>query len=336
MNQRFFKTLTFAAVLMASTQCKTQMDPSYVEITGAVKPDATCLFSATNSVLGAGYFDPTVANPGGFQAGIVLKNNLPVASDDTVALFEVSNIHSEINDMQLLGFEGCWFDAAEASQNSRISDQNGFVNCDQYPDQSGWLVANQTVADGQTSQVIVLNLLSEGQLKQIFGSTFDPSLIPIEGEVAGSYVASSDPNLQGGFSYDTESPADTNTRSIYWGEKYPTQRDALVLVQIRAHLQSQSGAYYKSNWFTLPITVCPGCLQNTCGILVPKVCARGACSDSSICSSAGTCSDGSTCANTVLMSGERPNFTTGTSCLPAQNLGLVPITCESIGCDAAS
>ena len=160
--------------------------------------------------------------------------------------------------------------------------------------------------------------------------------IPREGNITLPNYSTPDPNLQYSYSANTQSPADATTRSAFWGANYPRHRDATVHLQLRARMTSQSGEPYWSNWAVLPITICPGCLQNACGLLQPRICARGPCASGAACLYNGTCADGTTCSNAVLLSGTAPNFEATGNCLPAQGYLTIPTTCINVGCDSTT
>ncbi|RYF11574.1 MAG: hypothetical protein EOO40_03070 [Deltaproteobacteria bacterium] len=311
------------------------MSASYVQILNAVEPDSSCKVATTNNLSSQGYYDPTVNYASGYQANFVIKNNLAKAADDPVAFSEIANVHNEVNDLRVEGFEGCWYQVDDTTF-AYGKDSNGLLDCATLPGQSGWLPVVQTIAEGQDIQVASLNVLGLDHMRQVFGATFDPMQIPREGNIPEVNYGSTDPNLQYNYSANTASPADAATRSAAWGANYPLDREALVNLQVRARLKSQSGEIYYSNYVAYPITVCPGCLQNACGLLVPKVCARGPCASGAACLFNGTCADGTLCSNDVLLSGSAPNFEAPGVCLPAQGYSTVPVTCVLVGCNSTT
>jgi hypothetical protein len=311
------------------------MTASYVELLHAVEPDTSCKFAIDNPVSSQGFYDPTVNLSQGYYATFALQNNLAKAGDDIVSAGEITNVHGEVNDLRVMGFEGCWYSVDDTTF-PYGADSNGMVDCARLPGQSGWLPVTQTVAEGLDKQVATVSVLDLVHLRQVFGEGFDPIKIPPEGSLKLPNYSTTDPNLQYNYSASTESPADLATRSPFWGANYPQHRDATVHLQVRARMMTQSGELYWSNWAVLPITICPGCLQNSCGLLQPRVCARGPCASGAACLYNGTCADGTSCSNATLLSGTVPNFGATGTCLPAQGYLSLPITCVNVGCDSTT
>jgi hypothetical protein len=205
------------------------------------------------------------------------------------------------------------------------------------------------VDEGGGQGLVQLRVLDIAALRQLFGQNYTPLQIPITGRYlyadpsVNPQVAngSQQTGVRNAYSFTTEDPANLSGRSAFWGDKYPARRDTTIMVQMRANLQMQSGERMTSNWFTLPITVCTGCMQDYCGPLVEEVCARGPCSDGTECLSTGLCANSTlTCSPAVLYSGARPDFygQTGTPpCMPAQGFtSATPLTCTPVGCKATN
>lgn len=335
MTHRLNRPLLFVLLCSALTGCKTEMGASYAEMMRVVEPDASCVVAPNNAFSTAGYYDPTIDGGEGYTISYLLKNNLAKAADDVVPLGELVNVHGVVNDVQVLGFEGCWY-ITDATTFPYATDPNGFVDCSSIPEQTGFFAAPQTALEGGDLEVASIVVLGLNDMRTIFGSNFDPSQIPIEGNVPALNATTTDPNLQYNVSLDTASPADPNGRSAYWGQNYPTTRAVNVTVQMRARAQTQNGTAFHTNWLSYPITVAPGGLRNACGMLIPKVCARGPCANGFACTSSGTCSDGTQCSNAVLPSGSQAMFDVSGACYPAQGYPAIPVTCTAVGCNATN
>lgn len=335
MTHRLTRLYLFVVLSAAPIGCRQEIGASYVEMLRVVEPDASCNVAADNAPSTYGLYDPTINDADGFTISYAIKNNLAKAADDVVALGELTNVHGTVDDVQILGFEGCWY-ISTASGSGYSAQPNGFVDCKTIPEQSSFFLAPQTALEGGDVQIASVSVLKLSDLQSLFGAHFDPTQIPTEGNVAALNPATTDQSLQYNVSLDTASPADSNTRSVHWGEHYPNTRAVSVIVQMRAHVQTQSGTRLYTNWLSYPITVAPGVRRNACGLLVPKVCARGPCASGSACTSSGTCADGTPCSNAVLPSGSQAVFNVSGACYPAQQYPTIPVTCVAVGCNATN
>lgn len=329
--------------------CQVNNEALRTEVLNAVLPDTQCAYTTTNTGYTSGYYDPTVDGGMGYSLALVLRNNMMAAADNPVAAAEITNINSRAHDVQVTSFDGCWFNADDEAAYGGTGQDAKTADCNDLPEQRGRMLAFANVEEGGGLGLIQLRVLDLTALRQIFGTDYTPSLIPTTGKYTyldpsvNPLVANGNQTsaVRSAYAFAPEDPVDLVGRSVYWGAKYPAQRDAAVIVQLRANMVTQSGEHITGNWFRFPITVCTGCLQDYCGPLVEEVCAKGPCSDGTECLSTGLCANSSlTCAPVTLYSGSRPDFygASGTTpCLPAQGFtSTTPLTCTPVGCQATN
>lgn len=347
MTHRLVRLL--AIVLSAgASACHVSNDSTRVELLTAIEPSSTCQLSTSGQPVTLGMYDPTVNEARGYTLSLLLRNNMAPAADDPVAEGPTININSRSRGAQVTAIEGCYYLADGASA---LPPRDGaeLVDCSTVPTKLGVLATGARADEGGGLLAMSVNVLALSQLRELFGASFDPLKIPAEGAFVwpdpsinpsqASFSQSGAPLY--GYRFITQAPGDARTRSAAWGDAYPSQREATVVLQLRARMQLQTGEAFVTNYLSFPVTICPGCLQDRCAPLVQKVCARGPCGDGTPCLSDGTCADTTlTCSAVTMFSGSRPDFNgiSGTPpCLPAQNfLDLTPPLCLPVGCDAVN
>jgi hypothetical protein len=313
--------------------CRANVDDSLVEIQYAVQPDSTCNFGVNNAPLGAGTYDPTIAQKqDGFLLGLVLRNNLEARSQEPLTLDSTVNVRNRFNDMKVIGFEGCWAQNNGASGTLRSAKNGQVLDCSRLPNQSGSLSSSGQLDEGGAAQGLsYVRVLTLPHLQQIFGAAFSPADLPARGLfTVPSFDANANLNC---FGLAPAAPNDPNGRAAAWGSKYPASREASVLVQLRAVLASQAGETLHSGWFAIPITLCPGCAKAACGNLQQRQCPLP-CPTGAPCSG-GTCTVGTAtvpCSYQPEMTGYLNDLLAPAACLPAQFGGPPLCTTKSVGC----
>ncbi len=338
-----------ALMLCPSWACHMQNESLRAEVVTAVLPDATCAYTTTSASYGAGFYDPTVDGGQGYSLTLLLRNNMQTPDLDKLPEGEITNINARAHDVQVTSFDACWFPADSVDTYGVKSAGGAMVDCSTIPEQSARIAAFGKVDEGGGLGLVQTQVLNLAALQSLFGAGYAPTQIPHVGrylyddpstnpQVANGNQALS---VRSAYAFTTEDPANLAGRSAAWGAKHPAQRNTVILVQMRANMQLQTGEQLTSNWFVMPITVCTGCMQDYCGPLVEEVCARGPCSDGTECLNTGACANTTlTCSPISLYSGGRPDFygQTGISpCLPAQNFtSTTPLTCTLVGCQATN
>jgi hypothetical protein len=160
--------------------CRANVDDSLVEIQYAVQPDSTCNFGVNNAPLGAGTYDPTIAQKqDGFLLGLVLRNNLEARSQEPLTLDSTVNVRNRFNDMKVIGFEGCWAQNNGASGTLRSAKNGQVLDCSRLPNQSGSLSSSGQLDEGGAAQGLsYVRVLTLPHLQQIFGAAFSPADLP--------------------------------------------------------------------------------------------------------------------------------------------------------------
>jgi len=345
----WLRPLLLALGLCPLWGCKVQNESLRAEVLSAVLPDSQCLFSTTNSPYASGYYDPTVDGGQGYALTLLMRNNMRVPDDDPVALGEIANIHGRAHDVKVTSLDACWYPADLIDTYGASSPDGQLLDCSTIPEQSATIPTFANLDEGGSLGLVQLKVLDIAALRGLFGATYSPLQIPITGRYlyadpsVNPQVAngSQQTGVRNAYSFSSEDPSNLSGRSTFWGDKYPARRDVTIMVQVRANMQMQSGERMTSNWFTFPITVCTGCMQDYCGPLVEEVCARGPCSDGTECLSTGLCANSALiCSPVVLYSGARPDFygqTGAAPCMPAQGLATAtPLTCTPVGCQATN
>jgi len=342
------RPLLFALCLSPLWSCKVPNESLRVELLSAVLPDSQCQFTTNNNPYSSGYYDPTVDGGQGYGIALLLRNNMQKPDEDPIQSGSIPNINRRSHDVKVTSLEACWYLADQVDAHGERSEDGQLIDCSTLPEQSANLPVYANVDEGGGFGIVQANVLDIAALRQVFGANYAPQKIPIVGRYSladpsvNPQVAngSQTTGVRSGYSFATEEPTDLASRSAFWGDKHPARRDVTLIVQMRANMQMQSGERMTSNWFTMPISVCTGCMQDYCGPLVEQVCARGPCADGTECLSTGVCADSAlTCAPIVLYSGERPDFfgQTGTApCMPAQAFSSVtPLNCTPVGCQGS-
>lgn len=329
--------------------CQVPNEALRAEVVTAVSPDATCNFTVTNAAYSQGFYDPTVDGGQGYSLTMLLRNNMQAPPDDTITLPQTTNINRRAHDLQVTSFDVCWYPADQVDAYAAATRGGEAIDCSTLPEQSARIPVNARVDEGGGLALAQAQVLTLEHLRALFGTSFNPSAIPVLGRV--TYAdPSTNPQVANGnqaiperhaYAFTSEDPANLAARSAAWGAKFPTQRNVAVVVQLRANMQLQSGEQMRSNWFSMPINVCVGCMQDYCGPLVEEVCARGPCADGTECLSSGLCTNPTlTCSPVTLYSGARPDFfgqSGVTPCFPAQGFATAtPLTCANVGCRATN
>lgn len=328
-------------VLTALGSCKVDTSARLLTLRGAVAVGSDCSYTVTSPAVTDGFYDPAIDGGGGATFGFLVENFGGATDDEPVSLAPsgfVNNIDVTRHNAQIEAVEGCFFatNTPEAPSYQLRAD-GSVIDCDKLPGaQRSLTFAGTTVDEGRGLAVFTVRALMLSQLRALFGDTFDPSAIPVVGAVGEAPTATNTASaLPQAYSLTPAQPSDLANRSAAWGNNYPKENSATVLLQLRARAKMQSGGTVHSNWYVLPVTVCPGCLRDACGPLLKKACARGPCQDGSPCLADGTCAAGAPlyCAPIELLSGKVANWHQPGACQPAQNPpgGAGPL-CEDVGC----
>ena len=309
--------------------CRANVDGARVEIQASVLPDSGCTFNTGNQLGGPASFDPQV--PGaeaGFLLALLLRNNLETRGEDTLLLDNAVNLRNRVHDLSVVGFEGCW---AQYGGDLGTPRQGAVLDCDQLSGSRATLPASGEVPEGSAqSSIILVRVLTQAHLKQLFGASFDAPALPPRGSYSQPDV---DGNPQGYYGIAPAAPGSDAGRPAAWGDKYPATLRAPVVVQLRAVLATQTGETVHSSWFVMPITICPGCALAACGDLVQRRCPLP-CADGSACNS-GVCTIGgatSPCAYGPRMTGYVNDVQAPAACLPAQMQSLPLCLTQPRGC----
>lgn len=344
------QTIMACSMLGWLAGCQVNNEALRAEVITAVLPDATCGYAVNNPSYSRGFYDPTVDGGQGFLVTMLLRNNMQQPDDEKIALpTQTDNINRRAHDVQVTSYDACWYFADAIDSYSAENMSGEAIDCSTIPEQSARIPALGRVDENSGMALVQTQVLELSALRSLFGTNFNPTGIPALGRSTyedpsvNPQVANGSQDTKERFAYSflTEDPGNLAGRSTFWGSKYPAQRNVEVVVQMRANLQLQSGEKMHSNWFTLPVTVCTGCLQDYCGPLVEETCARGPCSDGTDCLSTGLCANPAlTCSAITLYSGARPDFKGQPGlrpCLPAQGFSsTTPLTCEPVGCRATN
>jgi hypothetical protein len=337
----------FLLLMLPLAACHMNNEALRVELISAIEPDTQCAYTPTNARYSHGIYDPTVNQAQGYELAFVLRNNMQSASEALVSDGPLANVNRRSHDVQLLSFEGCWYLPSAIAEGDFDGREGEQVACKTLPLQSGTLVTSGRIDEGEGTNVATVQVLDLAALRSVFGPSFSPMDIPPKGlfvwpdptlnpQVAG--LPQTTP-VTYAYRFGPQSTSGSVDRSAAWGENFPMQSAATVVVQLRANLQMQSGEAMATNWISIPITVSPGSQQDFCGPLVQKVCARGPCADGTPCLNTGLCGDTSLlCSPITLLSGTRPDFdginAIQPPCLPAQKFPTaLAVTCLPVGCD---
>ena len=325
------------------------------EILYPVSPDASCQVQVSNPPTTAGEYDPGFYDQNyrqpSYHMWVILRNNMQKQADQVQSLGQ-TNIHPAANDLQVVGFEGCWFFDNPQNPNFGIGAfaKGQTVDCSTLPNQSGSLPTAQITADeGQGLGLYEIDVLPLNALQQIFGADFNPAAIPIIGPYAIPVGLVSEPNSAYRFSFLSSDPSDPNNRDANWGKVYPANREATVVVQLRAVMHDQTGGVLYSGWFSYPIRLCVGCFfARACDVdLQRSLCAGTFCPDGTPCL---TATENATfaCPNSTppLAQGACPQVYEfiGTSAYPnysaachpaqaSQSTGQALAQCQTVACD---
>jgi hypothetical protein len=326
----FVLPLALAWSLQILSGCRVDTNAAMVEIQRAVAPDPTCIFAPTNATAAVGVYDPLV-DPKGFKLVLLLRNNLQARTDNPELLDQSVNVRNRVNDVSVVGFEGCWAQFSGDVTAYGTYTNSSLLDCTKLPNQSGSIVASGQADEGGLGTTLAyVDILTPTHLKQIFGSAFDAVNLPRTGPYS---AVGFDNKAQNYYSLTPTPPDNVATRAKQWGQNYPASVLAPVVVQLRAVLTTQSGDVIRSGWFSYLIKVCPGCVDNSCGDLVQKICPTGVCTDGSACLN-GSCTVGgltTPCPTSPQFSGNLPAYP-GTVCLPAQGYSSPDCTSHKVGC----
>ena len=328
--------------------CRADTAARMLTLRTALLPSSQCGFLIDNDAVSDGYYDPWLNAGEGAVFGLLVENFTGATGDELVGQSPqgfVDNVETVRHNAQIEAVEGCFF--ATNTLNApphQLRGDGSVIDCATLPEAQRRVdFVSNTVDEGSGKTAITVRALEMRSLRALFGDTFDPLAIPVIGASVSTdpWVNPSAAGLtqllpvSQAYSLAPAQPGNPATRSAAWGQFYPTQSTATVLLQVRVRAKMQSGSTVHSNWYILPVTVCPGCLRDYCGPLVQKVCGRGVCTDGTPCMSDGTCAAGSPayCTPIQLMSGTIANWHVEGACLPAQNYpGAKGPTCEEVGC----
>jgi hypothetical protein len=243
------------------------------------------------------------AVPVAYALDLNIRNNLVRAATDPATSFSASNRRPDANDIELLGFDMCWFRADPESGNADAAKFGSWddgipdrLKCSSLPaTQKRFVAAAGSITPDGGLLGLSVPILDAAALRTLYGNEFDPIAIPA---VGGTTV-------NGPYYYAPTAPTDT-VRDAAWGN-YPHDYMARVVVQAQAVGKQQDGDTLESNWFVFPIDVCVGCTADVCG---PTTVVAATCPST----------------GTVSLSGA---VVGPTSCVPSQSGGGAPTCVDS-------
>ncbi len=256
------RLLVLIAMLMVLGACTTDTSGTGLEILSAPAFEPDCSLSPTAAAYyPSGSYDPAypVYAPA-YALPLLLRNNLESNERDNPATgFEDVPLNRETNNIQVSGYETCWYRGDDPRVTPIDAFQDGeLIPCSSLPaDQRAFVGATALVeADLGESATSVLMLRPQAlRAGGMFGPNFDAQSIPYY--IPGFWL---------------EDPADPARDTSSWGT-YPTDtRHFRVYVQVRAVGTLQSGRAIHSNWFVFPVDLCVGCQIGVCGIPVSMAC----------------------------------------------------------------
>ncbi|MDP7039881.1 MAG: hypothetical protein QGI45_12030 [Myxococcota bacterium] len=332
------KTHLIRSLLICSpflTSCMAEEIGTALEITNITAPDtATC--EAGTAPISIGTYDPVGildrSTPDGYIVGLNIKNGLRETDADQVSTSHGwGNVRAGANNLQIVGFDVCFYRADDISIASFGSHTDGKpIDCAILPtDQREFIPTSLSIAPTEIG-LTKIKVLSPTHLQavEIFGPQFKAEDIPLQGETI------TDTN----FDTDTSDPTDKvysfgpesfspDTRNEAWGN-FPASQKTTLIIQMRANGKRQTGEVVQSNWYSAPVELCIGCAASLCGDLQSVVCSGDYCSDGSGCPQSGTCaSNGATC--TPMVTAFAGAIASGaTICAPAQQ--QISLTCEEV------
>ncbi len=250
MNHRLKLALVFGVLTIYG--CAANEEGTSLEIRFAAAPNSSCQFSADSDLfLDQGFYDPAGATS--YQLVLNIRNKVNATADDRVLGFENREVRPEDNNVNILGFDTCWYRADDPAVARINSHTDGLpIECADLPStQKGFIPVSGNVEAGGGLAVMGPPVLPQSALQAagIFDTSFSPSSIPL-----------GDDPRQG-------------TRSAAWGT-FPAAFEATVVVQLRAAAELNGGGTLQSNWFAFPIRVCPTCVIASC-TSSPVTCADG-------------------------------------------------------------
>ena len=321
-KNKFKKRGSTTAILLFSLS----MTPSCIEegatleILAIPAAQNDCSFSTTGTIFRSlGFFD--FGGTSRFDTPFLVRNNL--ASRDENPLegpTSEDNILPDASTVTITGFDTCFFLLSDPTIGAL--DFNGgdgrLVDCGKLPEAQRRFMPSSGRAEADSGLTISrLNILDTTDLKSLYGDGFDPNFIPYGTNLVDGFLA---PGI--------ELPTAAG-RSTFWGA-FPNDRlTDDVIIQVRARGRLPTGRSVRSNWFSYAITLCPGCVDRSCGDVAPIECPNtctGNCillgvtdsgclsRDNTVCR--GTCEDPAEgeCA-AYAYTGSLPNFTIPT-CRP--------------------
>jgi hypothetical protein len=295
-------------LLLTLTACGAESGASF-QILSAIPPNAECVVAATaTSSLSGDSYDPRGFINGGaprsYFLNLDLRNNLAAATSDPATSFSQVNRRPDANDIEVLGFDACWFRADPEGGRAGAAKYGAWesgvpdrLKCNNLPaNQRRFVTASAMVAADGGASGISVRVLDDVALQSLYGGAFDPVAIPA---IGGSTV--------GGPYYFTPADPISTPRNDAWGT-YPHDWTARVVVQARATGKLQNGDAVQSNWFVFPVDVCVGCTSDVCGptMVVAATCAT---------------------TGTVSLTG---SVVSAASCLPSQSSGTAPVCTDPI------
>lgn len=298
-----------------------------------------CDFSDSGPALSRGDFDPTGAQD--YRLALLLQNNLTDRQNAVTGIEGTDNIRLQTNEINIVGFDACWYIPDEVSGAFGSNDSGRLEDCtsDAVRNTRAFIPSSGRIPAGEGAGVAEIAVLTRAQLRTLFGEEFDPDVIPERGlyPVDNDRNGDTDGSVDNNFSFTSEDPS-SPSRSPAWGT-YPPERSVRIVLQLRAVGEPNGAFTVKSNWFAFNIDVCMGCINAQCGDLTqvicePTACGGGApcqnsrCSDGSECVGFSNCPDGSlcpvpTCPDNVVCRPQRQAFVGqvsnfAQSCLPFQ------------------
>lgn len=205
--------------------------------TPAFEDDCT-VNSAPTKFQGQGFYDPS----GG--AGYILNLTIVNQANDQenpAAITGDSNIKPSANDVQLVGFDYCFYSPTDEGKTAYDPKGKGLlVDCDDLPDsQRAFVPRGGGVSSGGGTLVGSFTTIDIASLQSVFGASFNPTAIPVG-----------------------DNPL-SNTRSAGWGT-FPNDFSTVITVNVRVRALDQVGRTVRSNWYGFPVIVAPTAVRDAC------------------------------------------------------------------------
>ncbi len=247
-----------------------------LEISGAIRPTGTtsCLIvGQSDSSLSTGIYDPTFNGALGYTLGLRMINHMEDESYDTVTGPTGNPYSPPANTASVTGIDTCFYREEDPALDLTALTGKGqvLVDCTSLPEeQQLFITSSATIEPGDEAPgEAVIDVLSDENLRVLYGDAFDPKNVPATGGI-------DNPDQAGQIIYMhiSEDPTDAN-RDASWGN-FPARRDDTVVIQAKAHAKLQTGWLVESNEFHFPISVQVGQLAEHCGYMTLMRC-NGVC-----------------------------------------------------------